>query len=157
MTDYNLLVVCLIVMVGLAINAEWVEIPQFSNNKKIYRTSLQLDRLHQFSHDERVELKNVSRFKEAFDKRKILYEKHLIVNNQSVSSPFESTGSTQETSRPVITGNENSDQNEEFEDYYDNEGDDEKYIQVGHGNIIHIEILFICKHTFEHFSQFLLH
>ncbi|XP_033218406.1 uncharacterized protein LOC117173866 [Belonocnema kinseyi] len=136
MSEYNLLIVCFISVTGLLIKAEWVEIPAFSHDQKVYRTSLKLDRFNQFYRDERdftstvgYDIQNVSKYQQASEIRNTAYPKrpeYLFINNATVSS-LDFSGYSQATTATVTsTENTNFEENEEpLEDYDHDEYDDE--------------------------------
>lgn len=151
MSEYNLLIICFISVTGLVIKAEWVEIPAFSHDKKIYRTSLKLDRFNQFYRDERdftstvgYEIQNVNKYQQISEIRKTAYPEQpedLFINNATVSS-LDFSGYSQATPATVTsTQIINLEENEEpLEDY-----DHDEYYDEGE---VHVRCLYISLFLF---------
>ena len=143
MSEYNLFIICFISMIGIVIKADWVEIPQFSHDKKIYRTSLKLDRFNQFYHNEREEftstvrydIQNTSKFQQVSEIKKTGYQKRPDSSfmGYSTISSLDTSGYFQESAVTVTNSqNINLEENEEsFGNYYYDEYkvEDEAYVR----------------------------
>lgn len=136
MKNYKLFLVSLYFLIELIINkAEWVELPQFSNNEKIYRASFQLDRFFQSSRNKsgiklitrpvvQSNFQRVDKFQKVPEIEKTIYRKgleQLIINDTSCTTtalPITLTTESFKKSATVtsIVQYENFDKNQRHEE-----------------------------------------